>query len=63
MDPNAAWEELQMLVATAHWSEARLKARDLLEWLGKDGFAPRICGYPSFDRLCAEATCKRIAEW
>lgn len=63
MDPNAAWENLQRLVMTAHWQEAKQQAQDLLEWLRKDGFAPRICGHPIFDRLCAEATCERILKW
>jgi len=63
VDPNAAWENLQRLVITAHWQDAKEQARDLLEWLRKDGFAPRICGHPTFDRLCAEATCERIKKW
>ena len=40
-----------------------IRARDLMEWLKKDGLAPRICGHPTFDRLCAEATYQRITEW
>lgn len=63
MDPTACWLELQNLVITAHWQEAKQLARELLEWLKKDGFAPRICGHPTFDRRCAEATCERILTW
>jgi hypothetical protein len=61
MDPQACWLELQEAVATAFWGTAILKAEELLTWLEKDGFPPRISGYPVFDRIIARATCTAIA--
>lgn len=62
MDPTACWQEIERLVITGHWDEAKERAEDLLGWLRKDGFAPRIGGHPTFDRLVAESTCKTLIE-
>ncbi|MDB5387339.1 MAG: hypothetical protein JWM11_2985 [Planctomycetaceae bacterium] len=45
------------------WGTAIERADDLLEWLRKDGFPPKISGYPAFDRLIALATCQALSDW
>jgi len=58
MDPTAWKLKGSSLRAT----EAKERAEDLLGWLRKDGFAPRIGGHPTFDRLVAESICKALIE-
>jgi len=63
MDPQVTWNEMQEAVITAMWGTAIVRAKLLLEWLRKDGFPPKISGYPVFDRIIAWATCQAITEW
>lgn len=60
MDPQACWEAL-----ASHWenkeiAEMRARAMDLLQWINRGGFPPKITGQESFDRQVAVVVCKMI---
>jgi hypothetical protein len=63
VDPDQAWINLAAAIAADEWGRAGDIADDLLDWLAKDGFAPKITGKPEFDRLVARSTCEGIAAW
>ena len=42
MDPDACLKVLFVLMAQGDYAAAGQKASDLLEWLGKGGFAPGV---------------------
>jgi hypothetical protein len=44
MDPNQAWIDLSAVITADEWGRAVDIADDLLEWLAKGGFAPKITG-------------------
>lgn len=59
MDPEAAWAELiQSYSDGRRWTIAA----DLLEWLNKGGFPPKITGNQEFDRVAATAVCEHVLE-
>lgn len=62
MDPDAAFYELSEDVQHNEWDEAKETARNLRRWLENGGFAPKITGHESFDRLCARAACNAVLE-
>lgn len=63
MDPNQAWRELASAVHEEQWEEASQIAEDLLSWLDRGGFPPRISGKNGFDRVVAKSTCNAIRVW
>lgn len=63
MDPNAAWRLLKDQIDNADWHEAAETAENLLEWLLKKGFPPKITGSKIVDRIIAESTCRAVASW
>lgn len=63
MDPTAAFVLLQDQIENAEWHEAAETAENLLEWLQRKGFPPRITGRTTVDRIIAESTCRAVACW
>lgn len=63
MDPQKTWRELSKAVEQEDWHQAGIHADDLIGWLAKGGFPPKITGIEAFDRVVAKATCKAIACW
>ena len=63
MDPTASWEELSRAIAGDNWPVASILADEILAWLRKGGFPPRISGVEQFDRIVARSMCESIAAW
>jgi hypothetical protein len=63
LDPQAAWLLLKDQIDNADWHEAAETAENLLEWLSKKGFPPRVTGSRTVDRIIAESTCRAVASW
>ncbi len=63
MDPDAAFSLLKDQIENAQWHEAAETAENLLDWLSKGGFAPKIFGSKIVDRIIAESTCRAVASW
>ena len=63
MDPNALFHDLALSVALNDWETAATQARDLLDWLEKNGFPPTVTGQQEFDRIVARCTCQAILNW
>ena len=63
MDCQKAWSDLSAAVADARWEDAAEIAENLIEWISKDGFVPRITGNQMFDKIVVNATCQAIATW
>lgn len=63
MDPNAAFALLKDQIEAAEWHEAAETAENLLDWLSKKGFPPRITGSKVVDRIICESTCRAVAAW
>ncbi len=63
MDPNVAFALLKDQIEQALWQEAAETAENLLDWLAKKGFPPRITGSKVVDRIIAESTCRAVAAW
>jgi hypothetical protein len=55
VDPNATWRRLLDALRGNDYMEARAGARDLLDWLGKGGFLPRVTGDEADDRQIVQA--------
>ena len=63
MDPNATWHDLALSVQLADWDTASEQAQNLLDWLDKGGFPPKITDQELFDKIVARSTCQAIAAW
>ena len=63
MDPSESWTELSRAIGDNDWQAAGGRADELLGWLRKGGFPPRITGIEPFDRIVTRATCESIAAW
>jgi hypothetical protein len=61
MDPNQAWLDLASAIDDDDWDRASEIADDLLEWLTKGGFTPKVTGQPTFDGLVVRCTCEGVA--
>lgn len=61
MDPQAAWDQLLAAYAAGDWDLIEERATDLLAWLDRDGFPPRILRQsdldPDLNRALARAGC------
>ncbi|MBA4020273.1 MAG: hypothetical protein C0483_24190 [Pirellula sp.] len=63
MDSNAAWLLLKDEIEKAEWQEAAETAENLLEWLSKKGFPPKVTGSKVVDRIICESTARAVAAW
>jgi hypothetical protein len=63
MDPNQAWHELADAVTEERWEEAAEIAENLLCWLDRGGFPPKITGLKEFDQIVAKSTCDSVMTW
>lgn len=59
MDPDTCWKQIAECMKDAYFEQAR----NLLQWLEKGGFPPKITEERIFDLLVAKATCKAITDW
>jgi hypothetical protein len=60
MDPNAAWQEIAAAIEADDCHRAAELAEDLLGWLNRKGFPPKVTGNVAFDRIVVHATCSRL---
>lgn len=51
MDPQAAWDQLLSAYAEGDWDTIEEQATNLIEWLDRGGFPPKVL---SCDRLDAD---------
>ena len=61
MDPQAAWDQLLSAYAQGDWDVIEERATELLEWLDRGGFPPKvICNPavgPEFNSAIVRAAC------
>ena len=61
MDPQATWNQLLAAYAVGDWDVIEERATDLIDWLNRGGFPPKIvpCGAlgEDGDRVLAHAGC------
>ena len=50
-------------IESARWIEAAEIADDLLEWIGRGGFIPKITGHILTDKLLLKGLCESVAAW
>jgi len=60
LDPQAAFDQLAEAYEEGDMDLVRDLAQGLREWLRKGGFAPRIAGRESFDRMVALMVVERF---
>ena len=62
MDPQTTWRMLLDSWSFRHWEDVIEQSEDLLNWLNKDGFTPRIEHLqqhgPDLNRLLVKTTCE-----
>jgi hypothetical protein len=63
MDPNQTWLDMADAVSRDNWQHAGELADDLINWLARGGFPPRLTGTIEFDRIVARTACEAIASW
>ncbi len=66
MDPDKAWADLaECFTSTeeADWDRIGELADNLLHWLKRDGFPPKITGNRAFDKLVAMRALEAICDW
>lgn len=61
MDPQATWDQLLSAYAEGDWDRIDELAHELLHWLSRGGFPPKVLAHselgPDFDRALAHAGC------
>lgn len=60
MDPQAAWDQLLAAYAAGDWDAIEERATELLSWLDRGGFPPRVLRQnlgPEWDSSLARAGC------
>ena len=61
MDPQATWDQLLAAYAEGDWDTIEERATDLIEWLDRGGFPPKVLSNPGlgpdWDRALARAGC------
>lgn len=61
MDPQATWDQLLAAYAAGDWDVIEERATDLIAWLDRGGFPPKVLKQPElgpdFDRVLARAGC------
>jgi len=61
MDPQAAWDQLLSAYADGDWDRIHELAHELLHWLSRDGFPPKVLPRsdlgPDLNRALAHAGC------
>lgn len=66
MDPQATWDQLLCAYAEGDWDAIEECATDLLAWLDRGGFPPRVLSNqklgPEWDRALARAGCLHALE-
>jgi hypothetical protein len=66
MDPQAAWDQLLCAYAQGDWDTIEERATDLLEWLSRGGFPPKVLSNPDpgpdFNRALARSGCEFALE-
>lgn len=55
MDPQAAWDQLLAAYAEGDWEAIEERATDLLAWLDRGGFPPKIVSRPELSADWHEA--------
>jgi hypothetical protein len=65
MDPQTTWEQLLAAYAAGDWDLIEERATDLLAWLNRGGFPPKVLTNQNFgdwDRILAPAGCEFALE-
>ena len=63
MDPQAAWDQLLSAYADGDWDEIEERATDLLAWLDRGGFPPKIVDADAdWNSALARAGCRHALE-
>ena len=60
MNPQAAWDQLLCAYATGDWDVIEQHATELLAWLDRGGFPPKVLARnlgPHWNRALARAGC------
>jgi hypothetical protein len=61
MDPQATWNQLLDAYAAGDWDVIEERATDLIAWLDRGGFPPKVLNRPSpgadWDRALARTGC------
>jgi hypothetical protein len=57
MDPNATWRELLTAYAEGKKDDCVEACNNLIVWLSKGGFPPRLIGHETIDRLTVQMFC------
>lgn len=63
MDPQDAWDEMLEAIATNDSIEAELRAKALLDWLNRGGFAPQTVSRvlpAEWGRLICRYLCRKV---
>ena len=66
MDPQTTWEQLLSAYVEGDWDVIEGRATDLITWLDRGGFPPKIVNRigvdPDWDRALARAGCQLALE-
>lgn len=66
MDPQATWDQLLCAYREGDWDTIEERATDLIEWLDRGGFPPKVLANPGlgpdWDRALARAGCELALE-
>ena len=61
MDPQATWDQMLAAYAAGDWDLIEERATDLIGWLDRGGFPPKVLNRPElgpdWDRVLARAGC------
>ena len=61
MDPQATWDQMLAAYAAGDWDLIEERATDLIGWLDRGGFPPKVLNRPElgpdWDRVLARACC------
>lgn len=65
MDPDATWSEIQEAVDADDYARASELAADLLAWMQRGGFPPRVTGAAAagrWDTIVATCVCRGLLQ-
>jgi len=66
MDPQATWDQLLCAYSEGDWETVEERATDLLAWLDRGGFPPKVISSPELDpemnSALARAGCVHVVE-
>jgi hypothetical protein len=62
VDPNQTWHDLSEAFGK-DWEKADELADELLDWIERGGFPPKITENDEFDKCICRRMCEAIAAW